>query len=44
MADDVNDRWGDAKYLKPDDCDEAGYCLDCGTASVHKPDCVVVDD
>lgn len=36
-----HDSWDDPKYLKPGDCDENGYCLDCGTATVHNQDCVM---
>lgn len=34
---------GDHKYdemVSSADCDENGYCLDCGSATVHKPACV----
>lgn len=33
--------WGHPRYLKPEDCDELGYCVHCGTATVHRRDCVV---
>lgn len=37
-----HDSWDDPKYLKPADCDELGYCVHCGTATVHFPGCIVL--
>lgn len=34
--------WDEVKYLKPDDCDEVGYCVHCGTATVHFAGCIVL--
>lgn len=34
--------WDEVKYLKPDDCDELGYCVHCGTATVHFAGCIVL--
>lgn len=31
------------KMVSPKDCDEHGYCLHCGSATVHKTDCACVD-
>lgn len=41
---DNNERagWGDPRYLKPGDCDENGYCVHCGTATVHRAGCIVL--
>lgn len=33
-----------SKYLKPEDCDERGYCLHCGTATVHYLGCLARPD
>lgn len=37
-----HDNWEDPKYLKPDDCDELGYCVHCGTATIHRGGCIVL--
>jgi hypothetical protein len=37
-----HDSWDDPKYVKPADCDELGYCVDCGSATVHRDGCIVL--
>jgi hypothetical protein len=37
-----HDNWDDPKYVKPADCDEDGYCVDCRSATVHHGGCIVL--
>jgi hypothetical protein len=38
-----HDSWDDPKYVKPADCDEDGYCVDCRSATVHRDGCIVLE-
>ena len=37
-----NDNCDDPRCVKPDDCDEAGYCVACWSATVHRDGCIVL--
>ena len=36
----VNSSWADPRYVKPADCCEDGYCVDCRSATVHGDGCI----
>lgn len=42
MSAEQHDSWDDPKYVKPADCDELGYCVDCRSATIHRDGCIVL--
>ena len=44
MTNDGNFNADNGKWMvSPNDCDEYGYCVACGTATIHMDGCIVAE-